>query len=164
MLWGWGWFPHRQPKPNLLIYIRAHLKRGVTERGVFAFACQYIVSLRRRTGNRTVTQMRHPLLVESTTKLCATIACQYTVGTSRHGDIVLRSRSPRKCHYPPFAYPLFKRAQTYHWSKNHYTHNFYCWGITFAITHTHISYTTLIFEELICVMHVYLLRLLVLPL
>ena len=39
-------------------------KRGVTERGVFAFACQYIVSPRGRTGNRTVTQMRHPLLVE----------------------------------------------------------------------------------------------------
>ena len=81
------------------------------QRGVFAFACQYIVSLRRRTSNRTVTQMRHPLLVESMTKLCATIACQYTVDTSRHGDIVLRSRSPHKCHYPLFAYPLFKRAQ-----------------------------------------------------
>ena len=45
------------------------------------------------------------------TKLCATIACQYTVSTSRRGDIVLRSRSPRQCHYPLFAYPLFKRAQ-----------------------------------------------------
>ena len=42
--------------------------------------------------------------------MCATIACQYTVGTSRRGDIVLRSRSPRKCHYPLFAYPLFKCA------------------------------------------------------
>ena len=40
----------------------------------------------------------------------ATIACQYTAGTSRRGDMVLRSRSPRKCHYPVFAYPLFKRA------------------------------------------------------
>ena len=39
-------------------------KRGVTERGVFAFACQYIVSPRGQTGNRTVTQMLHPLLVE----------------------------------------------------------------------------------------------------
>ena len=45
-----------------------------------------------------------------TTKLRATIACQYTVGTPRCGDMVLRSRSPRKCHYPLFAYPLFKRA------------------------------------------------------
>ena len=45
--------------------------------------------------------------------MCATIACQYTVGTSRRGDIVLRSRSPRKCHYPLFAYPLFKCAQMY---------------------------------------------------
>ena len=43
---------------------REHLKGGVTERGVFAFPCQYIVSSRGRTGNRTVTQMRHPLLVE----------------------------------------------------------------------------------------------------
>ena len=41
----------------------------------------------------------------------ATIACQCTVGTSRRGDIVLPSRSPRKCHYPLFAYPLFKRPQ-----------------------------------------------------
>ena len=39
-------------------------KRGVTERGLFAFACQYIVSPRGRTGNRTVTQMRHPLFAE----------------------------------------------------------------------------------------------------
>ena len=54
--------------------------------------------------------MRHPLLVEGQTKLRATIACQDTVGTSRRGDMVLRSRSPRKCHYPLFAYPLFKRA------------------------------------------------------
>ena len=37
---------------------------------------------------------------------------------------------------------------TYHWSESHY--NFYCWGNNFAITHT--SYTTLIVEELICVM------------
>ena len=39
-------------------------QRGVAERGVFAFACQYIVSPRGRTGNRTVTQVRHPLLIE----------------------------------------------------------------------------------------------------
>ena len=44
--------------------------------------------------------------------------------------------------------------RVYHWSKNHYTHNFYCWGINIAITH--ISYTALIVEELICVMRVYL--------
>ena len=43
--------------------------------------------------------------------MCATIACQYIVGTSRRGDIVLLSRSPRKCRYPLFAYPLFKRGQ-----------------------------------------------------
>ena len=40
--------------------------------------------------------------------MCAIIACQYTVDTSRRGDIILRSRSPCKCHYPLFAYPLFK--------------------------------------------------------
>ena len=34
----------------------------------------------------------------------------------------------------------------YHWSKNHYTHNFYCWRINIAITHTHISYTALIVD------------------
>ena len=32
--------------------------------------------------------------------MCATIACQYTVSTSR--------RSPRKCCYPLLVYPLFK--------------------------------------------------------
>ena len=85
-------------------------KRGVTERGVFAFACQYIVSPRGRTGNRTVTQMRHPLLVEGRPNCARQFACQYTVGTSRRGDIMLRPRSPRKCQYPLFAYPLFKRA------------------------------------------------------
>ena len=37
-------------------------------------------------------------------------ACQYSVGTSRRIDIVLRSRSPRKCRYSLFAYPLFKCA------------------------------------------------------
>ena len=40
------------------------LKRVVMERGVFAFACQYIASLRGQTGNRTATQMGHPLFVE----------------------------------------------------------------------------------------------------
>ena len=39
---------------------------GLKERGALAFACQYIVSPRGRSGNRSVThcQMRHPLLVE----------------------------------------------------------------------------------------------------
>ena len=48
------------------------------------------------------------------TKLCATIACQYTVGTCGCCDIVLSSRSPQifvKCRYPLFANPLFKPAQ-----------------------------------------------------
>ena len=39
-------------------------KRGVTEKAVFTFACQYVVSPRGRTGNRTVTQMRRLLLPE----------------------------------------------------------------------------------------------------
>ena len=38
-------------------------RRGATERGIFAFACPDIVSPH-GTGNCTVTQMRHPLLVE----------------------------------------------------------------------------------------------------
>ena len=54
--------------------------------GVFAFACQYIVSLRGQTGNRTVTQMRNPLLAEG-----RPIACQYIVGACGRCDIVLRS-------------------------------------------------------------------------
>ena len=85
-------------------------KKGATERGVFAFACQYIVSPRGQTGNRTVTQMQHPLLVEGRPN-CARQSLASTLSTSRRGDIVLRSRSPRKCHYPLFAYTLFKRAQ-----------------------------------------------------
>ena len=48
---------------------------------------------------------------------------------------------------PNLAGSLF---QSPHWvnstiEKNHYTHNFYSWGIHFAITH--ISYTTLIVEN-----------------
>ena len=27
----------------------------------------------------------------------------------------------------------------YHWSKNHYTHNFYCWRINIAITHASVT-------------------------
>ena len=54
------------------------------------------------------------------TKLRATIACQHAVGTSRCGNIVLRPRSPRKCHYPLFAYPLFKRALHVHRLFCHY--------------------------------------------
>ena len=49
--------------------------------------------------------------------------------------------------------------------KSFYTHNFYCWGIKFCnCTHTHISYTSLIVEESIYVMRVYLWYLFVLPL
>ena len=85
-------------------------KKGVTERKVFAFACQYIVSRRRRSGNRTLTQFQHPLLV--TSNLRARITCQYIVGACGHCSIVLSSRSPRKCGYPLFAYPLRKTGPT----------------------------------------------------
>ena len=65
----------------------------------------------------TVLSHKYDILsFRKTTKLSATISCQYFVGTSRRGNIVLWSRSPRKCRYPLFAYPLFayplfKRAQ-----------------------------------------------------
>ena len=39
---------------------QAGLNRGLTERGVFAFGCQFVVSLHRQTGNHTVTRIRHP--------------------------------------------------------------------------------------------------------
>ena len=52
------------PPQKLNPLFEGTFKRGVTERGVFAFACQYIVSPRGRTGNRTVTQMRHPLFLK----------------------------------------------------------------------------------------------------
>ena len=48
----------------LLLIIFRLFNRGITERGVFAFAFQCIVSPRGQTGNCTVTQVRHPLLVE----------------------------------------------------------------------------------------------------
>ena len=57
-------------------------KRRVTERGVFAFACQCIVSLRGRTGNRTVTQMQHPFLVEGRPK-CARQSLASTLSAPR---------------------------------------------------------------------------------
>ena len=73
-------------------------KRGVTERGVFAFACQYIVSPRSRTGNRTVTQMRHPLLVEgrpncARQSLASTLSAPRVAATShcdpgRHANVI----------------------------------------------------------------------------
>ena len=58
----------------------------------------------------------------------------------------------------------------YHWSKNHYTHTTFIVGELLSQlrarthTHTHISYTTLIVEEFICVMRVYLCCLVILPL
>ena len=50
---------------SLRISISGRLKREVTESGVSAYACQQIVSQRPWTGNRTVTQMLHPLLKDN---------------------------------------------------------------------------------------------------
>ena len=55
-------------KPYSGEHVLGRFKRGVTEREVFTYACQYIVSPRGRTGNRTVTQMRHRSLVEGRPK------------------------------------------------------------------------------------------------
>ena len=78
----------------------------VAERGVVAFARQYIVSTRDRTGNRTVTQMRHPLLVEgrpnSTRQSLASTLLALAVAATSYCHL----RSPRECRYPLFAYPL----------------------------------------------------------
>ena len=73
-------------------------KRGVTERGVFAFACQYIASPRCRTGNRTVTQMRHPLIVEgqpncARQSLASTLSAPRVAATpycdpARHANVI----------------------------------------------------------------------------
>ena len=72
--------------------------RGVTERGVFAFACQYIVSLCGRTGNRTVTQTQHPVLGEgrpncARQSLASTLSVLAVAATScchpgRHANVV----------------------------------------------------------------------------
>ena len=83
-------------RPNLSFF--STFKWGVTERGVFAFACQYIVSPRGRTGNRTVTQMRHPLLVEgrpncARQSLASTLSAPRVAATSccdpgRHANVI----------------------------------------------------------------------------
>ena len=96
----------KQPKE----YVRAHLK-GVNRKGGLRIClpvhCLSAWSDRQPYCHTNATSSP----CWRTTKLRTTIACQYTVGTSSRGDIVLRSRSPRKCHYPLFAYPLFERAQ-----------------------------------------------------
>ena len=81
-------------------------KKGVTERGVFACACQYIVSPSPRAGNHMVTKLLHSFPCLSMTKLRATIACQYSVGACSLCDIVLPSRSPHTCRCPRFVTPV----------------------------------------------------------
>ena len=49
---------------------------------MFAFACQYIVSPCGRASNRTVTQMRHPFLVEGRPK-CARQSLASTLSAPR---------------------------------------------------------------------------------
>ena len=44
--------------------------------------------------------MRHLLLVEGRPNCARQLLARYSVGTSRRGDVLLRSRSPRTCHYP----------------------------------------------------------------
>ena len=68
--------------------------RGGNGKGVFAFACQCIVSPRGRTGNRTVTQMRHPLLVEGRPN-CARQALASTVSAPR---VAATSHCDPGCH------------------------------------------------------------------
>ena len=73
-------------------------KSGVTEGGLFAFACQYSVTPHSRTRNRIVTQMRHPLLVEglpncARQSLASTISAPHVAATSychpgRHANVV----------------------------------------------------------------------------
>ena len=50
---------------QLQFLILSRSKRGVTERELFALACQYIVSPCGRAGNRTVTEMLLPFLVRA---------------------------------------------------------------------------------------------------
>ena len=101
--------------PFNIVFLRpqifGHIEKGVTEREVFACACQYIVSPRGRTSNRTVTQMQHPLLVEgrpncARRSLASALSAPRVGATSYcdaggHANVVT----------PMFAYPLFKRPQ-----------------------------------------------------
>ena len=73
-------------------------ERGVTQRGVFAFACQCIVCPCGWTGNRTVTEMQHPLLVEGRPSyarqlLASTLSAPRVTATSycdpgRHANVI----------------------------------------------------------------------------
>ena len=84
---------------------------------MFAFACQYIVSPRGRTGNRTVTQMRHPLLVEGRPN-CHNrlpVHCQHLASRRHRTAIPVTTQMS----LPLFAYPLFKRALTHRISSSY---------------------------------------------
>ena len=74
------------------------------EKGAYAFACQCIISPRGRTGSRTVTQMRDPLLVEARPNcagqlLASTLSVLAVAATSychagRHANVVTPCCSP----------------------------------------------------------------------
>ena len=75
-------------------WVRAHLRGGNGKGGIricLPVHCLSAPSDRQPYCHRNATSSP----CWRTTKLRATIACQYSVGTSRHGDIVLRSRSSR---------------------------------------------------------------------
>ena len=82
---------------------RTRFKSGVIERGVFAFACQYIVSLHCRAGNRIVTQIRHAIPCWQTTKPLATTVSVRRVAAAWYSTFVPVA-TPMSLHV--FAYPL----------------------------------------------------------
>ena len=76
-------------------FSRAHLKGGVTEGGVFAFAFQYW------TGSCSVTQMRHPLLIEGRPNCARQLLASILLAPRAAAT----SRSPRKCCFPRVCLP-----------------------------------------------------------
>ena len=123
----WGWRVLLQVDPSF----QTGLKGG-NGKGVVASACLYIVSPfppNRHLYCHISAVWWHPCPCYSITKLRATIACWYTVGACCHCDIVLSSRSPRKCRYPLFAYPLLKPAQSlqtgHTWAPDEYLGSFF---------------------------------------
>ena len=75
----------------LEIYRKDFGKNGV--RNCLPVACLSVLSDRQPYCHTNATSIP----CWRTTKFCAAIACQYIVGASRRGDIVLWCRSPRKC-------------------------------------------------------------------
>ena len=102
-------------RANGLCAFSAPIKKvRLSERGVFAIACQYIVSARSDRQpycHRNVTSSP----CWRTTKLCSTIACRYSALSAPR--VAATSYCHPGCFAILFAYPLFKPVRNYPMSR-----------------------------------------------